>query len=482
MTFKERIFKAQLVIIGGGGAGLAAALAAAEKGCRDIIVLEKRDRPGGNTALAGGLFACESPVQIRQRIDADRDYLFKKAMAWAHWGGIDPRIVRAFIDKSGDTIRWLEDKGLEFDIIQFYPGQQPPVQHNPRGNGAKLIQVLTRECQDKRIRLWLNSDAKKIQRRRRGDINGVLAVKEGEEIEIKTGRVIIATGGFNGNRELLKKYFPPSFQGMTISGLPLTGDGIAMAAGAGAAIADFATAIKEGPRYDIYTWPLMALERDPVTVWVNKNGERFIDEYNGYHVFESVNAILQQPEQACYTLLDDGIRRYFEEKGLKLGRRVPGGEGAGKITGLESALQAGTEKGGVKIAGTWEVIAEWIEANPSVLKNTIAEYNKCCVQGFDEVFGKERKYLLPLQEPPYYAIKGLAVLLDTIGGIRINESMEVLDNQGSAIPGLYAAGVTTSGWESETYCSELSASAFGFAINSGRIAGENAAAGVTGKE
>jgi fumarate reductase flavoprotein subunit len=69
----------------------------------------------------------------------------------------------------------------------------------------------------------------------------------------------------------------------------------------------------------------------------------------------------------------------------------------------------------------------------------------------------------------------MAVLLDTIGGIRINERMEVLDNQGITIPGLYAAGVTTSGWESETYCSELSASAFGFAINSGRIAGENAA-------
>lgn len=475
MTSKERIYKAQLVIIGGGGAGLAAALAAAEKGCGDIIVLEKRDKPGGNSALAGGLFACESPVQIRQRIDADRNYLFKKAMDWAHWSGVDPKIIRAFINKSGDTIRWLEDKGLEFDLIQFYPGQQPPVQHNPKGNGARLIQVLARECQEKGIRLWLNSGAKTIQRGKRGDIAGVLAVKEGGEVEIKTGRVIIASGGFNGNYELINKYFPPSYEGLTLSGLPLTGDGIAMAAEAGAAIADFATAIKEGPRFDRYTWPLMALERDPVTIWVNKKGERFIDESSGYHVFESVNAILRQPEQACYTLLDDGIREYFEEKGFKLDRRVKKGEGTVKVTGLESALQAGTERGGVKIAGSWEPIAAWIGTDPGVLKNTIKEYNKCCIQGYDEVFGKERKYLLPLLDAPYYAIKGLAVLLDTIGGIRINERMEVLDNQGNTIPGLYAAGVTTSGWESETYCSELSASAFGFAINSGRIAGENAA-------
>jgi fumarate reductase flavoprotein subunit len=472
----------ELVIIGAGGAGLAAALAAAEKGCGDILVLEKRDRPGGNTALAGGLFACESPVQIRQRIDADGDRLFKKAMDWSHGRGIEPRILRAFLNKSGDTIRWLEDKGLEFDLLQFYPGQEPPVQHNPRGQGARLIQVLARECQDRGVRLWLNSEAKKIKRERRGKVSGVLVVKDGEEIDVKAGSVIIATGGFNGNEKLRKIYFPPSFQGLSLSGLPLTGDGITMAEGAGAAIAEFATAIKEGPRYDLYTWPLMAIERDPVTVWVNKRGERFTDESTGYHVFESVNTMLQQPGQTSYTLLDEGIRWGLEDKGLML--RRPGRKSAetNKGPGLQNALKAEAEKGGVKIAGSWEEIAAWIGGDPEVLKNTIAEYNQSCDRGHDEVFGKERRYLRPLREAPYYAIRGLAVLLDTIGGIRINERMEVLDREGNSIPGLYAAGVTTSGWESEIYCSELSASAFGFAINSGRIAGENAAGTITGRK
>jgi len=128
----------------------------------------------------------------------------------------------------------------------------------------------------------------------------------------------------------------------------------------------------------------------------------------------------------------------------------------------------------VKISNSWDEIAEWIGAAPEVLKDTIAHYNAFCNQGYDENFAKERRYLLPLHSAPYYAIRGLSVLLDTIGGIKINERMEVLDNQNDPIPGLYAAGVITSGWESEIYCSALSASAFGFAINSGRIAGENA--------
>jgi fumarate reductase flavoprotein subunit len=470
---------ADMVIIGAGGAGLAAALAAVEKGCGDIIVLEKREKPGGTTALAGGLFACQSPVQIRRRIDADPDYLYKKAMDWAHGRGIEPRILRAFLNKSGDTIRWLEDKGLEFDLLQFYPGQEPPVQHNPKGQGARLIQVLARECRDKGVEIWLNSGVKKIKRERRGKVNGVLVVKDGEEIAINAGSVIIATGGFCGNEKLRKKYLPPSYQGLALSGLPLTGDGITLAEEVGAAIAEFATAIKEGPRYDLYTWPLMAIERDPVTVWVNKKGERFTDESTGYHVFESVNAMLQQPEQTSYTLLDEGIRRGLEEKGLML--RQPGKRGAGSSKGprLENALKSEAARGGMKIAGSWDEIAVWTGSDPEVLKDTIAEYNRCCDRGYDEIFGKERKYLQPLREAPYYAVRGIAVLLDTVGGIRINERMEVLDGEGNSIPGLYAAGVTTSGWESEIYCSELSASAFGFAINSGRIAGENAADSIT---
>src|SRR5512139_838528 len=90
--------KAALVVIGGGGAGLAAAVAAGEKGLGPIIVMEKRSAPGGNSARASGPFACESPAQKRQRILADRDEVFQKAMDWAHWSRVDPRVIRAFLN------------------------------------------------------------------------------------------------------------------------------------------------------------------------------------------------------------------------------------------------------------------------------------------------------------------------------------------------------------------------------------------------
>jgi fumarate reductase flavoprotein subunit len=269
---------------------------------------------------------------------------------------------------------------------------------------------------------------------------------------------VIATGGFGGNRDLLKKYCSLYYEGMPMSGLPHTGDGLLMAAEAGAATEHFAAMIKEGPRFDLHRWPLMTFERDPATIWVNTKGERFIDEATGYHVFESVNAVLRQPDKISYALLDDAIRNKFEEK----------------MPGLKNALKVESDKNRVKIANSWNEIAEWIGADPQILKETVAQYNAFCRQGYDEHFAKERRYLLPLSRAPFYAIRGLPVLLDTIGGIKINERMQVLDTQNEVIKGLYAGGVVTSGWESETYCSVLSASAFGFAVNSGRIAAENA--------
>ena len=133
-TSNTETLEIQIVIIGGGGAGLSAAAAAAEKGAK-VILLEKRRKLGGTSAMAQGLFGAESMPQKRLKIDAQRDELFKIAMRFAHWN-INPRIVRAYIDKSGDTIRWLEEKGVDFDVIPYYPNQCPMVYHVPKERGA----------------------------------------------------------------------------------------------------------------------------------------------------------------------------------------------------------------------------------------------------------------------------------------------------------------------------------------------------------
>jgi fumarate reductase flavoprotein subunit len=450
--------EANLVVVGGGGSGLAAALAAAERGIHNIVVLEKRSGLGGNTARATGLFACESPTQGRERIIADKDKIFEKAVNWAHWSRINPRILRAFFNKSGDTIRWLEEKGLEFTVIAFFANQNPRVEHVPKGKGAQLTQVLAEQCREKGVRIILHGTGSKIQFEN-NRITAVLAKIDDEYIRIKTDCVIIATGGFGGNQELLSKFCPLYYEGMPLRGLPLQGDGIQMASEAGACIEDFVTLLKEGPRIDLNTWPLDGLEREPVTIWVNKNGLRFTDEGIGIHPFESVNPILNQPDKICYSLLDSSIKDKFQTKTKK---------------DPDSALRIEIANGRVKGSDSWDEIARWTGAIPEVLNTTIDEYNKFCDQGYDAQFAKERRYLYPLRKPPFYAIRGLPHFLDTLGGIRVNENMEVLKTDNTSIPGLYAAGVTTSGWEAETYCSDLSGSAFGYAINSGRIAGESA--------
>jgi fumarate reductase flavoprotein subunit len=451
--------KADLIVIGGGGAGTAAALAAVESGAENILLLEKRSNLGGTSALASGIFACESPVQARLKIVADRDDLFHRAMEWHHWRQVDPKIIRTFVNRSGDTVRWLESKGIEFQLIRFYPDQVPLLQHNALGRGARIVRTLADDARTRGVRIITHATAGEILRNTAGRVRGVRAGRGEETTEIAAPVVIIATGGFAGNPTLLERFCPAYTPDLVLSGLPLAGDGLTMAEHAGAAIADFATVLKEGPRLDRHGWPLQHFERDPLALWVNRNGERFIDETMGYHIFESVNALLAQPGGVSYALFDSPILDIF---------RV-------KMPDIDPAIEGETAKGRVLRAHSLPEMAKQLACDAEVLAGTVARYNELCARGHDEDYGKEHRYLKPVLTPPFYAIKGICTFLDTIGGIIINERMEVLDPARRPIPGLYAAGTATSGWESEVYCSELSASAFGFAVNSGRIAGENAA-------
>ena len=188
-------FETEIVIIGAGGAGLAAGLAAAEKGA-NVIIVEKQRTPGGNSALATGFFAVESPVQERMGIDVKKDDLFKIAMEYSHWE-INPRIVRAWLNKSGDTVGWLEEKGVEFDMVSFfYPGQVHKVYHVPKGQGQGAIKTLVKNCEDQGIQILRQTRAKKILTSAAGNVIGVLADTGGKELKIIAKSVIITTGGY----------------------------------------------------------------------------------------------------------------------------------------------------------------------------------------------------------------------------------------------------------------------------------------------
>lgn len=464
-------YEYDVVSVGGGGAGLAAATAAAERGAK-VLVIEKRKVFGGNTALARALLAAESPIQKRLRIDARREDLFKVSMSFSHWK-VNPEIIRSFINKSGDTIEWLEKMGVKFqDVPHGYLNQVPRIYHLPEGYGASIVRALVKRCQQLGVTLIKETAAEKIIVEKEKGVTGLLARRGGRELRISTRSIVIATGGFAGNKELLRKYCPNYAENTYVHGIPHMGDGFIMARDIGAGVEGLGNLLSMGP---FFTGSLQVavISVESNTIWINKRGERFIDE-SIYIPSESANALDRQPDKISYTLFDHNIKQSFINDGLIKGhhRLYPPGT---KMVELDKYLRIDQKKGLVKIATSWEHIAEWIGVNPEKLIHTIMEYNEFCERGFDASFYKDRRYLQPLKQPPYYALLCHQAFHGTVGGIRINEHMEVLDDEDRVIPGLFAAGNDAGGWSSDTYNYVLTGTAFAFAINSGRIAGENAA-------
>jgi fumarate reductase flavoprotein subunit len=147
---------------------------------------------------------------------------------------------------------------------------------------------------------------------------------------------------------------------------------------------------------------------------------------------------------------------------------------------LDRELKSHLDGGEIMISRSLGAIAGWMGVEAEVLKATVDEYNAFCEGGRDALFAKDRQHLAPLRTPPFYAIKCHQSFHGTVGGIKINHRMEVLSKKDEPIPGLYAVGSDTGGWQGDTYCLELSGSTLAFAVSSGRIAGENALQYVSG--
>jgi fumarate reductase flavoprotein subunit len=490
---KNKSLEAQIVVIGGGGAGLPAALTAVEEGARGVIVLEKRFATGGDALRANWIFAVESRLQKEAGVTITADDIYKKALEWHRYDRVKPRILRTLIRKTADTVRWLEEKGVEFEL-RAGPGPISDLR-GATGHWVKgapfpdtlcsfgiVYRLLTQKCKDGGVQFLFRTSGKKILRGADGKVTGVLAVtRGGQEIEIKTRSVILCPGSFNGNKELLKKYFPYYYDEnvyVTDALLSNTGDGLQMAADAGAAMEDFCTLIRHGYSFETTVNNRCHGAGQPTGIRVNKRGQRYLAESMQD---TSGNTLIQQPGKIAYILYDDKIVQGIVDRAdPPQWSRVP--PPPDKIPDFRQYVQKAAKQGvWAKISDTWDGIANWIGADPKVLKATVDRYNSFCDRGYDEDFAKEKQYLVPLRTPPYYAIKVQPLMIETIGPVRVNERMEVLDKQDNPIPGFYAAGVITSGWESYDYGGTPPATALGFSIASGRIAAENAAKFVLGK-
>jgi fumarate reductase flavoprotein subunit len=475
------VLDTQIVVIGAGAAGLSAAVSAAENGA-DVILLEKHSKPGGNSAMAFGPFAAESPAQKRALVDARCDELFRIHMDFCKWE-VNPRLVRTFIDKSGDAIQWLEEKGITFELIFHRPNQVPLTHHLSKGKGREIIDVLAKNFEDLGGRLLCQTAATEILMRGKEGVSGVLAIRQNEELQINASSVIIATGGYGGNKELLRKYVPYYNENIHLTGFPNMGDGLLMAFKIGAAseglgVLQMTPSITQGGGDK-----LRCISWEPYTVWVNKRGERFIDEAYCYEHSrqEAAFGVVKQPDCIYFSLLDEALVHRIMEEGILLGGHYnPETWSGAKMPDLPELLKSGADKGIIKISNSWDDIASWIGITSETLKATIDEYNCFCDTGYD-VFAKDRRYLVALRTPPYYALKCTPRFVVTMGGIKINHHIEVLDHDDKPIPGVYAAGIDAGGWEGEVYDARLSGSGLAFPLVSGRIAGENATKYVLGK-
>jgi fumarate reductase flavoprotein subunit len=478
-----KTMEADIVIIGGGGAGATAALTAVQNGAKKVILLEKEADLGGTSATAGGfIWGAETHIQKAAGVKTSKDEAFEEHMSFNHYDRVDPLVVRAFIDRTAETMKWLDDNGIGYTvegmggmggrgdaIYTQYPLDSTGNTHNFGRTIKKLADKFTAAGG----RILLNTSAEKILRGSDGKINSVIAAdKQGGTILINTKSVILASGGFTGNNELLHKYFPDYWDNDAYATLAVktnTGDGIRLAEEAGAGLNDYATLIKEpattyfGGEESIYS-----RMSSSANMWVNKHGERFQNEtWSGN---ASVNVLATQPGKIGFALFDESSVKDVDNR-LK---------SQGQDSDLKGFYKAENKKGGsVKISDNWDDIARWIGADPKVLKATIEKYNAFCKQGRDADFNKDPDLLNALLTPPFYAVKIGPLMIDTYGPVRISASMEVLDIKDNPIPGFYAGGAICGQIQGNDY--HFFGGALGFAVTSGRIAGENSAKYISGK-
>lgn len=486
--------KADIVVVGGGGAGLPAAVAAAEAGAKNIIVLEKAAHVGGNAFLAVGMMAVESPAQKRLGIKSSKDQVFKEAMEFAKWS-VNPKVVRAYVNKSGEIIGWFESKGMKFEVESRSGGPFPPalghifsvrqgryasrrmrVAQGPGFVGSTVIEAMLQDCKKFGIKILTKTKGEKILTNRKGEIRGVLALTKDKEYKISAKSIIIAAGDFAGNKEMLEKYFNINTSVAfhhSVSGM--TGDGIIMARGAGAAIDERFAIHWFGPCHHKWAGSVHWAMRRPNMLLVNRSGERFVDEAISQSM--TVNALYIQPGQICYALVDSKTLRDINAYPPP---ETPMFDEEYMFDNLYEDLdkEAAEGKKAWK-ANTLDELAELLGMKLEVLKATIERYNSFCNKGYDEDFIKDPKYLQPVRTPPYYAILGVIMYAYTCGGIKISERMEVVNKEGEIIRGLYAAGNNASGWMSQNYAH--GGTSLTFAFCSGYISGENAAKYVLGK-
>ena len=468
-----------VVIIGSGCSGLAAAVTAAEGGAK-VIVFEKQRASGGSSNFFIGTFAVESDMQRERYITYSRDEAFRKIMEFSHWRA-NPRLVRAVVNESAETISWLKNQGVEFIEVTINMIEAPQTYHVVKGEGAAVVKALVSSAREKGVDIRLSTPVKRLIKQG-NRITGVIVEEDDEDVQVNAKAVVVASGGYANNKEWIKKYtgFDLDVNLIPLGNVGKTGDGIRFAWEVGAAEEgiDVLELYRSGP-----IGPEFASEaRGPLDfasiqpdLWVDPRGERFCDEGITFWDTPVGNANARFKEGYTFSIFDETAKQRMMDQGVDRSMvvHVPPGY---RPLDLDKELKAAIERGTTEIfeADSVEELAGKIGIDPTVLRATVDEYNSFCESRHDGLFAKDPKYLRALKGPKFYAIKARTLFLGTLGGIKINHKTEVIDKKDEIIPGLYAVGYDAGGMYGDGYCMrDASGLSSAFAINSGRIAGKS---------
>jgi fumarate reductase flavoprotein subunit len=480
-------------IIGGGASGTAAAAAAIDGGV-SVLMVEKTGNIGGiSRFFAGGPFAVESHLQYEageeySRIKKER--VFQTLNDYAHYINYAP-LTKAIIEKSGDTIRWLESWGVTFHVNP----ESPQIAHRDDEMKWKMyhwydlfsyeatdkaaIDVVHENLARKNLDLRLRTTAVKLLTDSTGRVNGFSAVKEGGGVlTVHAKAVILATGGFAGNPEMMAEYFNTPYLGQWGE----DGNGLRMAWEAGAAKWDTASTLLHGnglvppvrpSDISLDNSPFNRIVRSPL-LWIDQSGNRFANEEMVWDTAYTSNAGYSVGG-VYYIVVDrNTLEAYTAGKTLIMDTAIGGPNmESGDFTAL---AEEGVRQGVITKGATLEELARNLNMEVSRLTRNISEYNEA-VRTKKDPFGKSARSLVyPVSVGPFYAAKMQISNLGTLGGIRVNENLQATDANLKPVPGLYAVGNIAAGFYGNiTSYPPYEGLATGFAWNSGRIAGENAA-------
>ena len=443
---------ADVVVIGAGGAGVAAAVEACDAGAK-VVLLEKMAAIGGTTATSQGLVGgYESKFTKEMDVHYTFEEMYANLMGNASYR-LDPTLTGITIEKSGETIDWMADR-MGMNFYQVTVGYGPlTMMHWIENAGVGMKTAMEATLEGSSVELMLETRATELLMNEDGSVKGVKAVRGADTVIVYADSVVIATGGYANNPELTERLDPEKAGTYGIGFAGATGDGIIMASNVGAALT--------------HTGDMMCVLKD----------YEIMSEHNGTSATANVSSFISRNNTV---LLAANGKRFVDEKDIgymtqKLNSPVfdqMHKDGLGYVWALsdKASLEAKGVKRGLEMefvtADTFEELAAKMGLDEAAVVETLTNYNSYCETGHDPEFGR---LLLAKLEAPYCAVKVVPCEIITYGGIARNENAEVIRADGTVIEGLYTAGEASA---NSAYMGFTISNAFTW----GRIAGNGAAA------